>query len=94
MPRWPDIKLTTYPLGVEFVLVVNFADGRVLPLNGRYFTDPNWWFITLTRPLGNDNPDSSAEPEPFPNIAPCAWPADLISLFDRPVRGTVNGNGL
>ena len=90
MPRWPDIKLQRYPLGVEFVLVVNFADGRVLPLNGRYFTDPNSRFITLTRPLGNDNDDPSAQPEPFPNVAPRAWPTDLMNLFNCPVRGTVN----
>jgi hypothetical protein len=78
------------------VIRIHCADGRDLIISGGYFTNPYWWWAQLHwgpgnwRYLGNDNENPSAEPEPFPNVAPCAWPADLLSLLDRPVLGTVN----
>jgi hypothetical protein len=53
--RWPTIRLVEYKLGVEFACPVHFADGRFLTLAGSYFVNPGWWFIALTRPVGNDN---------------------------------------
>jgi hypothetical protein len=64
-------------------------------MGGGYFTSLNWWPALLWGPgawryLANDNENPSAEREASPNVASCAWPADLLSLLDRPVVGTVN----